>query len=408
MKSAGNLLFLSAWLAWGTCSLQAADPPQAVPARAAPNAAGIYWHSFAAFPSLDDEEKQLLKAATPTVTAPLSDELASLVARYGRALHELHRARAVVPCDWQLDMSAGPGLVMIHVDKALNLSHVALLRARQRFAAGETDAALSDVLAVFKLARDCGASPIVVSMFVDAAIEKSASEVLAAHMSPLKKEQIRQLEAALRELPSTSDLAAMIHDEGRTICDWLERQIDIEAAKLNDPQAGGQVVLAITTPLLFRGGPGPSEEEVAEDKRKAELRKSLSVADVRNSLQRLRADYAELHRIAGLPFAARAERVKSLVEPRSTAGQMKTRDDALQYLSIVLMPFDWNEVFAREEQMHVRRQLLEQALRVPLQGADAVQEIHGRQVDYHKSAGGFELRCLVGDKPVVLTVGGIQ
>jgi hypothetical protein len=116
---------------------------------AAPNAAGIYWHAFAAFPSLDDEEKKLLKTAMPTDMAPLSNELAPIVARNGRAMHELHRARTVVPCDWQLDMAAGPELILPHVDKAIELSRVALLRARGRFAAGETDAALSDMLAVF-------------------------------------------------------------------------------------------------------------------------------------------------------------------------------------------------------------------------------------------------------------------
>ncbi len=405
MKRTGNLLVLGALLAWGICSLQADDRPKAVRAVAAPNAAGIYWHAFAAIPRLDDEEKKLLKAATPTLTAPLPDELRPLVARYGRALHELHRARAVVTCDWQLDATAGPGLILPHVDKALDLSHVALLRARQRFAAGETDAALSDVLAVFKLARDCGASPIVVSMFVDSAIEKSASEVLAVHMSQLKKEQLHQLMAALHELPSTSDLASTIQEEERLVCDWLEREINTEFARLNDPQAGGKVVLAIISPLFYVGGPGPSDEEAAEEKRKAELLKSLSMADVRESLKRLRSDYAELQRIAGLPFAERAERVKSLVAPVSTASKMTTRDDALRYLSVVMNHFDWNMVFAREEQLHARRQLLLQALRVQSEGADAVQEIHGKKVEYLQTATGFELRCLVGNEPEVLKVG---
>lgn len=408
MRRIEILLVLGALIAWGTCALRAEDSPQAVRAAAAPNAAGVYWHAFAAFPSLGDEEKKLLKAAVPADTVPLSDELAPLVARYERALHELHRARAISPCDWQLDTLAGPGLVMIHLDKALNLSHVALLRARHRFAAGETDAALSDVLAVFKLARDCGASPIVISMFVDAAIEKSASEVLAEHIPRLKKEQIHSFMAALRELPFTSDLASTIQAEERMTCEWLERRVNTEAAKLNDPQAGGKIILSITSPLLFVGGPGPSDEEAAEDKRKAELLKTLSVADVRESLKRLRSDYAELRQIAELPFAERAKRVKTLVEPWSAARKMKTRDDALLYLSVVLMPFDWNEVFAREEQLYVRRQLLEQALRVQQDGADAVHDIHGKKVDYRKTATGFELRCPVGDKPETLMVGGFN
>jgi hypothetical protein len=405
MNRTGNLLVWGALLAWGTCSLQAEDPPKVVQAVSAPNAAGIYWHAFAAIPRLDDEQKKLLRASAPTVTAPLPDELVPLVARYERALHELHRARSIVPCDWQLDATAGPGLVLIHVDKALDLSHVALLRARQRWIAGETDAALSDVLAVFKLARDCGASPIVVSLHAGAAIEQQASAVLTAHITRLKKEQLHRLMAALRELPSTADLASTILDEERMICDWLEREINDLAAKWNDPLAGGRIIQAITAPLLDRGGPGPDEEEARESKRRSELLDSLSVADVRESLKRMRSDYAELHRITALPFAERAERVQAVTDPLASVSKMKTRDDAMRYLSVVVMPLDWNAVFAREEQVHVRRQLLDEALRIQRDGAAALREIHGRKVEYRKTPSGFELHCLVGDKPEVLSVG---
>ena len=405
MKRFKNLLMLSALLAWGTCSLQAVEPPQAVAAMAAPNAAGIYWHAFAAFPSLNDEEKKLLKMAIPTDTARLSDELVPIVARYGRAMHELHRARTVVPCDWQLDMAAGPELILPHVDKAIELSRVALLRARGRFAAGETDAALSDVLAVFKLARDCGSSPLVISMFVDAAMEKSAADVLATYLTRLNTEQINQLTAALRELPPSNNLATTLLQDQRMSCDWLESEIIKEVSRLNDPKAAGQALLTITAPLGFTGGPQPTEDEAAEEKRKANLLKSLSFAEIQESLQQLRSRFAELHKIAELPFIERAERVKSLVKPLASANKMETREDAMRYISKVMMPFDWNDVFTREEQLHVRRQLLEQALRVQLQGADALQDIYGKKIVHRKTANGFELSCIVGDKPEVLTVG---
>jgi hypothetical protein len=188
-------------------------------------------------------------------------------------------------------------------------------------------------------------------------------------------------------------------------CDWLEGEIIKEVARLNDPKAAGQAFLTITEPLIFTGGPSPTDEEAAKDKRKADLLKSLSFADIQESIQQQRSSYAELHKIAGLPFAERANRIKSLVKSPASASKMETREDAMRYVSTVLMPFDWNDVFTREEQMHVRHQLLEHALRVQLQGADALQEIHGKKVAYRKTANGFELSCPVGDKPEVLTVG---
>ncbi len=119
----------------------------------------------------------------------------------------------------------------------------------------------------------------------------------------------------------------------------------------------------------------------------------------------MRSIYAELHKIAVLPRNERAERSKSLVKPLASASKMETCEDALRYISMVRMPFDWNDVFTREERMHVRRPLLAQPVRVQVDGAEAVQEIHEKKVEYRKTATGFELSCLVGEKPEVLTVG---
>lgn len=401
-----SLILQVVLFAYGSTSLLGAEPTKTASPMSAPNAAGIYWLAFSVMPGLDLEQKTLLKATSPSVVAPLPNEIVPLVSYYGLSLSELHRAYRVVPCDWQLDETAGPLMVMPHLSKAIDVSHAALLRARHRFASGETDAAISDVLAVLKLARDGGASPFIVSMYVDSVIEKAASEVLAANLTQLKPEQIHQLLVALSQLPASSDLATIIQADERLMCEWLERKINVEVDKLSDPQAGGLMLMEMLKPLFDQGGPGPSDDEAAEGQRQAELMKGLSVTDVRASLQLYRNDSAALHEMAELPMVERSERVKSLVATLSAARQMKTRDDAMRYISVTMMQFNWNDVFAREEQLLVRRQLLEQALRVQLDGANVLQEIYRRKVEYKQTATGFELRCLVGDKPVVLTVGG--
>jgi hypothetical protein len=407
-----SLFLLCTWLALGNnCSLPAEEPQPAASAPALPNAAGIYWHAFAAFPSLNDEERKLVRTASPTAMATLPDDLAAIVNRFSRALHELHRARAVVPCDWQLDLAAGPDLILPHVDKTLELSRVALLRARQRFAMGETDAALKDVLAVFKLARDCGSSPLVITMLVNASIEKSATEVLAAHVTHLNADQLRQCATDLQNLPASSDLASTILIDQSMICDWWERELNKELARLNDPNAVGQAFVNIAAPLNARGGPGPTEEEVAEEKRKTALLKSLTVLEVQQVFQQMRAHYAEIHTIAKLPLAQRAARVESAdrsksLEKRFTAeNKLETRDDAMQYIATIMLSFDWRDIFSREEQMHARRHLLDQALRIQMDGAHAVQEFQGRKIEYRKTTTGFELSCPLRGKLEVLTVG---
>jgi len=401
MNRLRNLLVLGVLSVWAVSAQ--ADEPKVGRATVAPNAAGIYWQAFSAMPNLQDEQKKTLDAATASTTAPLTDDLKPIVAQFRVALHEMHRARSVAPCDWQLDTEAGPELQLPHLQKARELSRVALLRARQRLAAGEIDAAVTDVLAVLKMARDCGSSPILISFLVDAAIEKSAIEVLAAHLPLLKKEQLDQLAVSLRELPPTSDVASSIQAEDRFFGDWLDRKFNAEAAKLNDLQAGGKLLVAIVEPLGVESDLNPKPDDV-EGKRKAELLNSLSVAEVHASLQRLRSDYADLVKIAALPFDERTARINAFEESLSAARKAKTREDALRYLSASLLPAVRN-VLTREEQHLVRRQLLEQAIRVQRDGADALQAIHGKKVKHHKTATGFELRCPCGTGQEVLSIG---
>ena len=171
----------------------------------------------------------------------------------------------------------------------------------------------------------------------------------------------------------------------------------------NAPQAGGKLLAAIVEPLGLESDLNPKPDD-AEGKRKAELLNSLSVAEVHASLQRLRSDYADLVKIAALPFDERTARINAFEESLSAARKAKTREDALRYLSASCLPAVRN-VLIREEQHLIRRQLLEQAIRVQRDGADALQAIHGKKVEHHKTANGFELRCPCGTSQEVLTIG---
>ncbi len=404
MNRTATPLALAALLVTGTLGARADETPKAASAPSAPNAAVVYWQAFAAMPSLDEQQKTLLNPAISSVTAPLHIQLPPIVALYDRALHELHRARAIAPCDWQLDTASGPELLLPHLEKARSLSRVALLRARLRFASGDTDAGVSDALAVLKLARDCGASPVVISILVGAAVEQAATDVLTAHMNTLNKAQLTQLAEALRELPATRDMALAIREEGRSFCNWLERKIDGEAARLSDPQAGESLVKAIGLSLGVEVGKASGGQD-AEAQRKAQMLKPLTVADVRESLKLLRADYDALGQAASLPFAERAGRLKAHADSLASARQMKTREDALRFLSVLILPA-LSKACAREEEMLVRRELLRLAIASSLGDASPVWDVRGWKVEHRKTAQGFELHCLLDDKPVALIVAG--
>ena len=281
-------------------SLSAADPPAGA-AAASPNAAVIYWQAFAAMPTLEGEQKTKYEAAIKSTTEPVTDDLRPIVARFDTALRELHRARGVAACDWNLDYDAGPELLLPHLQKARDLSRTALLRARLRLAAGAADEAVADVVAVLKMARDCGGSPVLISLLVDIAMENMATEVLAANLPKLTPQQLDGLAAAWKTLPTTPSVADCMRLEGRLFGDWIERLLNTEAAKVNDPKAGGPILEAMFKRLLADGGSTDANDAEAAQRRK--LLESATVADVRESLRLLRADYAELTKIAALPPA---------------------------------------------------------------------------------------------------------
>jgi RNA polymerase sigma-70 factor, ECF subfamily len=164
------------------------------------------------------EEARLVQAAV----AALPDEHRVVVElRFfaGLSLDELHQAARVAACDWNLDYDAGAECRLPHLEKARALSKAALLRARLRFAAGKTDEAVADVMAVLKLARDCGSSPLMVSLLVGGVIEKSATEVLEANLGRLSSEQYDRLANAIEALPVTPSAEECIRHENRYVGD---------------------------------------------------------------------------------------------------------------------------------------------------------------------------------------------
>jgi hypothetical protein len=204
-------------------------PPQAAcsgfviaaerPAAAA-NAAVVYWQAFALLPEpLAEPEKAKYEAAVANPAAPVADDLDPIVAKFNDSLGELRRATRVATCDWNLDYEAGAQCLLVHLDQARAISKAALLRARRQFAAEKPEDAIADVMAVLKLARDCGSSPLMVSLLVGGVIEKSAIEVLEANLGQLAPQQRDRLAQSIEALPATPSAEECIRHENRYVGD---------------------------------------------------------------------------------------------------------------------------------------------------------------------------------------------
>ncbi len=193
-------------------------------------------------PKLTDGEDAAPKQGISEKTGQGSKEVRELVFNFEEPLRSLQRASEVEPCDWQLDLPAGPELTLPHLQKAMELRSIALLRAKIRFENDDSHGALADTLATFKLARDCGASPLIISYIIGMAIEKSATEVLLDNWGELDADQRSGLRAAITEPPQENSVDAAIGGEGKSFCAWLLKELQtsrtlIPAAREIHPNA---------------------------------------------------------------------------------------------------------------------------------------------------------------------------
>ena len=405
------LMLAGCGVVWTQLALpvRAAEPVVSVRAEviaaARPNAAVIYWTAFSALPTITQEQREMMTAAAKTTLEPIPKDVRATLTQYEIALHEMHRAVQCEACDWQLDYAAGPHLLLPHLQHARDLAWAGLVRARVRFAAGENEAALNDVLAVLRMGRDCGRSPVIISMLVDVAVERLAIEMLAAHLSQLTPDQLSQLPQRLQALPQTATAAEGFRKESDMFGGWVGRRIEEEGAKLNDPKAGARILGVIQKEDLL--GDDLTTGIDAEAKRRRELVQSLTLEELRSAVHRLQADYDELAKIVELPFAERGPKFAAFQAGLDQSRKLACRDDLVRYLSVQFIP-SYKQVSLRMDELHVRRALLDLVIQVQLHGPEVLKSapIQGAIVEYHQTDADFELRYQIpgADKAETLKV----
>mgnify|MGYP003331890504 CR=1 FL=1 len=127
-------------------------------------------------PKQTEEEDAALKQGINEKTGQVSKEVKELVFKFEEPLWYLQRASEQEPCDWQLDLPAGPELTLSHLQKTC----------------------------------DCVASPLIISYIIGMTIERSATEVLLDNCEELDADQRSGLLVSIKELPEENSVDAPI------------------------------------------------------------------------------------------------------------------------------------------------------------------------------------------------------
>ncbi|MCA9071907.1 MAG: hypothetical protein KDA84_23425, partial [Planctomycetaceae bacterium] len=201
---------------------------QVEPAR---NAALSYWQGFALIPSLSESEQKLRDQVLNG--AAVNEDVKRIVAKSEDSLRFLHRGAQLKTAAWGIAWDEGPYALLPHLSKARELTRLALVRARVRFAEHQPKEAVDDIIASMTLGRHLSREGVIVliPLLVDYAIESQSIEMLATHLRTLDAKTLAYVKQKLAALPPGVNLSKAMQGEKDVFLPWVIAELKKPSAK---------------------------------------------------------------------------------------------------------------------------------------------------------------------------------
>ncbi len=339
------------------------------------NAALIYWQAFAQLPKLPEAE--LEKINRDCLTMPIDDHARELVARADYALQMMHYGAAQAQCDWGIAYEAGIGTRLPQAQASRELSALACLRARIRFAEGRNTEALGDLVDCMMLARQISVKSVSIMVLVGYSLEARASQVLAAGMSGLSPEQLKNLQKRLDTLPPGGSPVNALPFEEKSFEISVFRPIQ----KVNDKEE----LLKLLSQVFINEGHGSGDREKAS---KFLEECGGNSAGILAKARDFHESYSKMEQMVRLPMDRCMEAWEQEVK-------LQANNPIFKAFAGLVPVLRW-----RQLQAETRMALLAAAIAVKVDGKDALKNrkdpLNGEPLEYVPFEGGFEVRATKG------------
>src|SRR5713101_3180197 len=238
------------------------------PFRTDINPALIYYRAAQLAPDLSPADRDYLFAndwpgqifANDWRGQKLPERFGALVARYDNEFKLVRQAaHATVPCDWGLDLGAGPFTLLPHLARNRAIAQAARLRVMWALQQGRQADARDDLLAAFVLGRNSGTDGMMISALVQIAIENIVCSTVAENFHQFSPETLKQLAEGFAAAPLRCTMAACIPAEKSSFPDWLVGKI-LELQKAN-PGNDAKVMAGIHELIAFMDAPGEGQSD---------------------------------------------------------------------------------------------------------------------------------------------------
>ncbi len=218
------------------------------PFRTDINPALLYYQASQVAPDLSAADRDYL-FANDWRGQKLPARFGELVARYDNQFKLVRQAaQATVPCDWGVDMSAGPATLLPHLARNKAIAQAARLRAMWDLQQGRPADARDDLLAALALGRNSSRDGTLIGALVQVAIENIVCSTVAENFHQISSETLKQLADGLDAMPARGTMAACMATEKHLFHDWLVSKI-LDLRKAN-PGNDAKVMAAIHEQLL--------------------------------------------------------------------------------------------------------------------------------------------------------------
>jgi hypothetical protein len=221
------------------------------------NPALLYGRAFLLAPDLAQADSDYL-LTNNWQGQRLPERVGKLLAQYNNEFKLVRQAaHSTVPCDWGIDMSAGPATLLPGLARIKAVSVTTRLRVQWHLKNGREADACEELLAALVLARNASRDGTLISILVQIASEAINCSTIAANFGRFSPETLKQLAAGMDGPPARRTVAECLATEKVLFLDWTRNKI----LELQQQNPGDDAKVMEGVRQLFGSFENPREDQ---------------------------------------------------------------------------------------------------------------------------------------------------
>ncbi len=278
------------------------------------NPALLYYQAFLLAPDLNEHDRNFFWGTNSWLGQHLPDELGRLLGQYDAQFALVRRAaRCTVPCDWGIDLAAGPATMLPQLARAKAVAQATRLRIMWDLQQGKPEAARDDWLAALSLARNISGDGTLISYLVQIASEAIDYTALAENFGKFPPEVLQQILNGIDAAPAGSSVAEAITREKVVFLDWtLQKILDLQKQSPGDDAKVMEGIRRLVTNIE-----DPDRTNVWSELNQAAGGTSEGIIKLLNAREEA---YQQLAPLLGAPYAEYKEKLPQVTAELERSG----------------------------------------------------------------------------------------